>query len=100
MISVLDKYLNQINLICSNHKVKHLYVFGSVLSDSFSPKSDIDFLVDFDNIDLDFYADNYFDLKFKLQQLLNRNIDLLEMQSLKNPYFKSEIDRTKKLIYG
>lgn len=100
MASPLDKYLNEISTICSTHKVKHLYVFGSVLGDSFTQKSDIDFLVDFQNIDLDIYADNYFDLKFKLQHLLNRNIDLLEAQAIKNPYFKSEIDRTKTLIYG
>lgn len=100
MASPLDKYLNEISAICSTHKVKHLYVFGSVLGDSFTSKSDIDFLVDFQNIDIDFYADNYFDLKFKLQHLLNRKIDLLETQAIKNPYFKSEIDRTKTLIYG
>ena len=100
MASPLDKYLNQISIICSAHKVKNLYVFGSVLGDAFTPESDIDFLVDFQNIDLNIYADNYFDLKFKLQHLLNRKIDLLEVQAIKNPYFKSEIDRTKTLIYG
>jgi predicted nucleotidyltransferase len=100
MLMRLDKYREEIGFICAKHLVKHLYVFGSVLDASFNADSDVDFLVDFQQIDLNIYAGNYFDLKFKLEQLLKRKVDLLELQAIKNPYFKSEIDRTKKLIYG
>jgi len=46
------------------------------------------------------YADNYFDLKFSLQDIFNRSVDLLEERALKNPYFKEELNQTKELVYG
>lgn len=45
------------------------------------------------------YADNYFDLKFSLQDLLKRTIDLLEEKSLKNPYFKKAISQKRQVVY-
>jgi len=75
-------------------------VFGSILTNRFGTKSDIDFLVYFSNkIDLLDYADNYFDLKFELEDLLGRKIDLVEGKSLKNKYFINEVETTKLKIY-
>ena len=42
--------------LCENHEVDRLYLFGSILSNKFNSKSDIDFLVKFKNIDLLQYA--------------------------------------------
>jgi predicted nucleotidyltransferase len=77
-----------------------LYLFGSILGTNFTDNSDIDFLVKFKNIELLKYADNYFDLKFSLEELFNRPVDLLEEQTIKNPYFLEELNETKQLIYG
>lgn len=77
-MNVLDKYLTEIRKLCDNHKVKSLYAFGSVLTDQFNSESDVDLIVDFSNIELEEYADNYFDLKFSLQDMLKRPVDLLE----------------------
>lgn len=82
------------------HKVKNLYAFGSVLTDYFNSKSDIDFIVDFLNMEVDEYTDNYYDLKFSLQDVLNRQIDLLEEKTLKNPYFKETVNKQRQLVYG
>jgi uncharacterized protein len=60
-------------------------VFGSFLTERFSEKSDIDFLVQFGCVDLSSYADNYYDLKFGLQQLLQHTVDLVEEQAIHNP---------------
>ncbi len=65
----LDKYTNEITNLCIKNKVKSLYVFGSVLTNKFSTKSDIDLVVDIDSNDPFEYADNYFNLKFSLQDL-------------------------------
>ena len=86
--------------LCKNYKVKNLYVFGSVLTDKFNSESDIDFVVDFQNLNVLDYADNYFDLKFALEKILNRPIDLLEEKAIKNPYLLQSINQKKKLIYG
>ena len=50
--------------LCEMHKVKSLYAFGSVLNNSFNSKSDIDLFVDFLNIDVEDYADNFKTLNF------------------------------------
>jgi predicted nucleotidyltransferase len=96
----LDKYQGDIKKLCRLNKVKSLYVFGSVLTDRFNEKSDIDLLVDIDSNDPIVYADNYFKLKFALQELFNRPIDLLERKAMKNQYIIENIDRSKSLIYG
>ena len=95
----LDKYRNDINKLCLENKVKYLYVFGSVLSDNFNDKSDIDLVVDINSNDPLDYANYYFNLKFSLQDLLKRNIDLLENKAIRNQYIRENIDRSKTIIY-
>jgi predicted nucleotidyltransferase len=70
------------------------------LTSNFGEDSDVDLIVDFNDIDVKDYADNYFDFKFSLQNILNRQIDLLELQAIKNPYFKQVVDQSKELVYG
>ncbi|MCZ8168540.1 MAG: nucleotidyltransferase family protein [Flavobacterium sp.] len=89
-----------IKLLCKTHNVKRLYAFGSILTDQFNEESDIDLIVDFNDIELLDYADNYFDLKFSLEDSLKRPIDLIEEKAIKNPYFKRAIEKNKQLIYG
>jgi len=71
-MSILDQHNTDIQKLCASHKVKTLYAFGSALTNHFNSKSDIDLIVDFETIDVENYADNYFDLKFSLQDVLNR----------------------------
>jgi predicted nucleotidyltransferase len=96
----LDKYKKDINKLCIENKVKSLYVFGSVLTNQFTKKSDIDLVVDIDSSNPFEYADNYFNLKFALQDLLKRKIDLLENKAIKNQYVRKNIEHSKILIYG
>lgn len=99
-MTLLDRYNDDIHKLCKHHKVKKLYAFGSILTDRFSNSSDIDLIVDFDNIDVVKYADNYFDFKFSLQDILKHPIDLLEEKAIKNPYFKKAISQKRQLVYG
>ena len=77
----LENYIDQINKLCENHKVRQLYAFGSVLDDRFIDNSDVDLIVDFQTVDPFDYAENYFALKFSLEELLKRPIDLLVRDS-------------------
>lgn len=88
----------QIIALCQKHKVLELYVFGSVLTDKFNKRSDVDFVVIFDkpSLPLLMYGDNYFEFKFALEDLLKRDVDLIEYNAVNNPYFKEELDETKK----
>ena len=92
--------MDKIKDLCLKHKVAKLFVFGSILSDRFKRSSDIDFLVDFQGVDLYDYADNYFSLKSSLENLLKRQVDLLEDKAVRNPYLRHSIDSSKQLIYG
>lgn len=96
----IDLNIEQIKKLCLKNRVKSLFVFGSVLTDRFNVDSDIDLIVDIDEKDPISYSDYYFNLKVQLESLFKRQIDLLESKSLKNPYLKEEIDKTKVLIYG
>jgi predicted nucleotidyltransferase len=65
----LESYTKDIIKLCEAHRVKSLYAFGSVLTDNFNKESDIDLIVDFSNIEVEDYADNYFDFKFSLSKI-------------------------------
>lgn len=99
-MNLVELNLEKIKKLCENHRVSKLFVFGSVLRDTFNNDSDIDLIVDFDDVDLNQYADNYFDLKEKLEEIFNRSVDLLEEKAIRNPYLRKEIEREKRLIYG
>jgi predicted nucleotidyltransferase len=95
----LDGYINQIRNLCYQNKVRHLFVFGSILTNKFTEKSDIDLIVDISSDDPIDYAENYFNLKFQLEDLLKRPIDLLEERGLKNRFLRESINKSKKLLY-
>lgn len=99
-MKILENHIKEILNLCKAHKVKSLYAFGSVLTDKFKNDSDIDLVVDFENLDVLDYGDNYYDLKFSLEKILKRDIDLLEEKAIKNPYFKKVLNQNKVLIYG
>ena len=77
-----------------------MYLFGSALTDHFSSESDIDLLVQFSDVNPFEYYDNFMDFKEEMEQLLSRNVDLIEAQTLKNPILIRTINRNKKVLYG
>lgn len=96
----INQHIDQIQQVCNSNKVRSLFAFGSVTTDRFRPDSDIDLVVDIDENDPLEYTDYYFNLKFELEKLFNRHIDLLEQKAIRNKYLKDQIDRTKVLVYG
>jgi predicted nucleotidyltransferase len=99
-MNLIESHNKDIQKLCKAHKVKSLYAFGSVLTDAFNSESDVDLIVDFQLLDVLEYGDNYYNLKFSLENILKRSIDLLEEKAIKNPYFRKTINQNKKLIYG
>jgi len=100
MNNILNQHIDQIKKLCELNKVRTLFAFGSVTTERFRPDSDIDLVVDIDENDPISYSDKYFNLKFQLEEILKRQIDLLEQKAIRNRFLKSEIDRTKIQIYG
>lgn len=86
--------------LCTLYNVEKMYLFGSILNSSFNKSSDIDLLVKFKEITLYEYFDNYVNFKQQLELLFDREVDLLEEQTLKNPILIQSINKSKKLVYG
>ena len=98
-MEIIEQNTNRLIELCVNHKVGQLYLFGSALTSQFNETSDIDLLVQFSQVDLLEYFDNYMDFKEKLEALFNRPVDLVEDQAIRNPVFRRIVDRQKRLIY-
>lgn len=96
---LIKRYQKELDRICRARSVNELYVFGSILSDRFNDDSDIDFLVSINSTDPIEYAENYFELKFELEDIFGRAIDLLEEKALKNRTFMEVINKQKLLVY-
>ncbi len=101
MFSDLIKNKEKIIDIFKKHEIEKAYVFGSALTDNFNEKSDIDFLIKFKTgLDPLKKGELWWDLHDTLRDFFDREIDIVTENSLTNPYFIKELDRTKKLIYG
>lgn len=97
---LIENNIHKIITLCKKHKVNKLFVFGSILTNRFNDESDVDLVVDFNKVNLEDYADNYFDFKFSLENLLGREVDLLEDKAIRNPILRRNIDNSKRLVYG
>ena len=99
MQKLMETNLSDIQEVCKRRHVRNLYLFGSILTNRFTDNSDVDFLVEFDPIPIEDYADNYFELCADLEQILGRRVDIVTMRSVKNPYFETELLQTRQLIF-
>jgi|SRR5680860_269018 len=96
----IANHIGGLRKLCDIYNVDKMYLFGSALRPEFSAHSDIDFLVKFKPIHVAHYFENYMNFKENLKNLLGREIDLLEEQTLKNPILIKSINESKKMIYG
>jgi hypothetical protein len=70
----------QRDVLRRRYAVKSLAVFGSAARDAMSAASDVDLLVEFDPAP---GFDRYFDLKFFLEELIGRPVDLVTRGGLR-----------------
>lgn len=68
--------------------VSRIGVFGSSVAGSASPESDVDILVELEEPTFD----HYMDLKFRLEEVLDRAVDLVIAETLK-PRLRPIIER-------
>ncbi len=99
-MELINKHIRELKQLCDKYYVEELYVFGSIAKGNYSEVSDIDFLVLFSGVNPIDYFDNYLDFKGVLEKLFSRKVDLVEMQTIKNPILKRSIDRDKIRLYG
>lgn len=99
---VLAERLNaseaEIAAFCQRWHVQELGLFGSAIRDDFGAESDIDVLIVFDPQHKQ-AAFGRVHMQDELAELFGREVDLTEKRLLKNPFSRSEILRTHRVIY-
>jgi hypothetical protein len=99
-MNLLETYKSEIDKLCEMYNVESLFSLDNIEPNIFTNNSDLELIVKFKEMDLMGYANNYFDFKFKLQDLLNLEISLIEYHAIKSPYYKETVDQHKHLVYG
>ncbi len=98
-IFLQDKLPEIIKLLKQYH-VTSAFAFGSVCTDTFNEKSDIDMLVNLDDkLEPLERGELIWQLWDELEKTLNRKVDLLTEKSLTNPYFIEELNEKKVNLY-
>lgn len=93
-------YFPTLGELCAQYRVRELYAFGSMVRGDARQDSDLDLLVTFGEVPLYDYFDNYLDFKTSLETLFARKVDLVESQTVKNPFLKQSIQQHQLLLYG
>ena len=89
------------SVICQRYRIRRLDVFGSAArSDDFdAARSDADFLVEFEP-DVLVELSTFFGAKDALEQLLGREVDLVEAGAIRNPFVLESINRSREPVYA
>lgn len=97
----IEENLEKLQVLCQQHHVKELSLFGSATGPDFnSETSDLDFLVSFQPMNPAEHADAWFGLQEDLEALFNRSVDLIESKPLTNPYFLQSLKETQVQLYA
>lgn len=90
--------LDAIRRAAERHGVAELALFGSVVTGDFGPDSDVDFLVDFLPGRPDPFEDSCA-LREDLQEIVQRDVDLVVKRAIRNPYFRKSALSQAKIVY-
>ena len=91
-------YQNEIDKICQKYQVKSLTVFGGALSDKFDESSDIDFLLELETSEGG--IKRYMNIKFELERLFTRPVDLIMPKAIKNKRLKGYMFSNTREVYA
>jgi predicted nucleotidyltransferase len=81
--------------------VRRLSLFGSALREDFDAgRSDLDFAVEFSPMSPREHAASYFGLLEDLENIFGRRVDLVEVEAVRNPYLRREIEEQQEIFYA
>ena len=86
----------QLNKMCKENSISYLALFGSYARGEETFESDVDLLIDYSD------SKSYFDhvrIERRLEELFNRNVDLVTRRSL-HPYIKDYVYNDLKTLYA
>lgn len=86
--------------LCRKYGVLRLDLFGSAAKGTFDPEtSDLDCVMTFEDRGLTGYAKRYLRFAEALEMLFGRPVDVIFDDAIKNPYFREEIEETRRPVY-
>ena len=98
---LLSRNRELVRELCLEQKVRALEIFGSAATAEFNPeRSDLDFLVEFQDPDRPGIADRFLGLAEGLERIFQRTVDLVTRRSLKNSIFIGADNRSKQVVYA
>lgn len=101
MSNVIEQHQSEVAELCRRAGARRLDAFGSAVRSDFDPLiSDLDFLVELEDMRPADYAHAYFTLKEGLESLFGRPVDLVTASSLANPYFRDRIASERQTVYA
>lgn len=101
MNSLIGDNMDKLRAIAAAHGVRRLDLVGSAIRSDFdASRSDLDFIVEFDALEVHNAADRYFGLLHELEDLFQRRIDLISYRAIRNPFFKEVVDRTRQNLFA
>ena len=101
MEPIVANRLTEIAALCRTHRVRSLELFGSAAAGGFdAASSDLDFVVEFEELQEGEWADAYFGLLEGLESLFGRPIDLVMLSAVENPYLLRSIRATRSQLYA
>ena len=87
-----DNIIKEIEKVCRNNNVKHLYLFGSYAKGNNQKGSDIDIVVK--------GVDNMIKLKEDIDNIKTlETIDVFNYEMCKSPFLREDIEKYGKIIY-
>lgn len=99
MIPLVAEKRDEIATLCRRYGVRRLEVFGSAATGAFDPAtSDIDFILDLGGYD-ETVGGRYMDMAVALERLFERPIDLVTERSIRDPFFRSAIQKQREVVY-
>lgn len=84
---------------CRRWKIKEMAIFGSALREDFGPESDVDFLVTFFE-QARWSLFDWVEMIEELKKITGREIDLVERESIRNPFRRRSILARMEVLYG
>jgi uncharacterized protein len=101
MTRVLEGHRPELVELCRKYRVRRLDVFGSAARGDFNEhSSDVDLLVEFDDMPHADRADAYLGFLMAAEALLRRRVDLVELGAIRNPYLRRGIEESRELVYA
>ena len=102
MHPILATKRKEIADLCRRFQVTRLDAFGSVVDGSFDPaRSDIDVVAEFaTDSPSTMGLRQYFDFKQELERILDRPVDVVELQAMPESRLRRLIERSRVAIYA